>query len=217
MLGENTKKDYWLSESLEDIVADVADHVRRARLKLTRLLIQDPESLPVIAPDYHEFNRFRMLPDDLLEEKLTNARLFLEVARARVPRLIPGCMVESAETRLDDFIRDATTHQLNPPQAADPATQQWIAANFRVGVIRSLQNNHPIPCPVCWHDHFLRGWQVPDHTMALCYNCGAVSFCDNGQVLQEFVGNRWEWGARAIAMAAAFQDRVKNSERKTKA
>jgi len=146
-----------------------------------------------------------MLPENLLHEKIAAARQFLRVAQERIPQLIPGCSVEVADAQLDDFIRDNTTHELFPPQAADDATQAWITDNFRVGEIQCENCIHPISCPICWHERFLRGWLVRDHTLALCYNCGAVFYCDNGQVLEEFAGNRENWGAQGIALAATLK------------
>ena len=207
--GENTKKAYWVSETPERIVADLQSHLTHGKQKLRYLIVQDPETLPTIAPTYYDYNRFKMLPEDLLRTKIVAARRFLEIARDRVPQAIPRCKLEVVDVGIDDFIRDATTHQIIPPQAADSATQLWITENFRVGVIRCEQDGRVIPCPICWHEQFLRGWKVPDHTIALCYNCGAKFFCDNGQVLQEFAGNRCDWGAQGIILAITLQERLK--------
>ena len=60
-----------------------------------------------------------------------------------------------------------------------------------------------IPCPKC-NNIFLRGWAAKERTLALCYDCGSVFWCDSGEIIETMKGNKENWGAKALVIVGSL-------------
>ncbi len=102
-------------------MGDLLDHVKNNKIQLRYFLVQDPESIATIAPQYHDYNQFRMMPENILQRKIKGARISPGGARSHSP-VVLGCTVQVTEAQSDNFIRNAQIREILPPQAADPCS-----------------------------------------------------------------------------------------------
>lgn len=77
--------------------------------------------------------------------------------------------------------------------------KERIKKDFPVHVITCECHNEPIPCPICEEIEFLRGWDDNGRTLAVCYFCGTVFYCDNDKIVTTFTDNPSRWAPRVIA------------------
>ena len=58
-------------------------------------------------------------------------------------------------------------------------------------------------CPLC-QNTLLKEWELANRTLGLCFICGMVFWCENGEVIKQLSGNKKAWEREALLSVNSF-------------
>ncbi len=192
------------------------------------VIIQNPNTIRKLLREYHEYNLLPLPPAQQIAQKVRRSEQFYHFLTKRFAVIFPGCQLVPVEPTIDDYTHDPITGALLPPLGTLPPSEihpsdlEYMVTltpkaapkrkNIPKVLRRTIKQRYPvhrikceccerwISCPSCDQKALLRGWKVGYRTVALCYGCGTIFFCDTGEILATCTGPRGAWGARAIAL-----------------
>jgi hypothetical protein len=100
----------------------------------------------------------------------------------------------------------------NKKDSTPYSRKSCIKNQFPVHTITCENHNRPIPCPFCGELDFLRGWDDDGRTLALCYFCGTVFYCDTNEIVDVLTDNPSRWAPRVIAIAGGHKVKALNKD-----
>ena len=194
--------------------------------------IQEPETIATLLREYHRYNKLPIPSEHRIQKKVGLSEKFFRYITRRFADLFPSSQLVPIQPTIDDYIYHAVTGELLPPlgecnlselhpsdrtyvKQVTPKSQKQplkiselplnqIKRTYPVRSITCECCDKRIPCPQCAQSDLLRGWGVKERTVALCYGCGILFFCDTSEILVQLEGPRESWGAQAIAIVAGL-------------